>query len=76
MHVGNGSLGVGFVVEQNVSCATVGSKLTVERQVQVLNLAVLAKDLSKVVFVHVLGETFDNNLGASGLGRGTASATS
>jgi len=36
--------------------------LSVHWQIEVLNLAILAKDLAQVVFVDVLCEALDNNL--------------
>lgn len=65
MHVGNGGLRIRLMNEENVGGATIGTRLSVQRQVQVLDLAVLAKDLAQMLLLDIFGEALDYHLGAS-----------
>jgi hypothetical protein len=74
VHVGNGSFCIGFMHVENVCGTTVDSSQSAKRQIEILNLAILPKDLAEVVFIHILGETLDNDLGASRKWAGRAHA--
>lgn len=62
MHVRDGGLSVGLVEVEDVSCAAIHAGLFVDRKIEVVNVAVLAKDLAEVVLVNILGQPLDNNL--------------
>lgn len=64
MHMGNGLFGIGFVDVENVCCATVRIELTIHGQVEVSDVAILAKDFSKVVLVDILSQLLHDDLGA------------
>lgn len=63
MHVRGGRLGVLFVAIQNVGGAAVGVRHVADGQVEVDNVAELAKDFVEVVGVDVCREFFDDDLG-------------
>lgn len=64
MHVCNGRLGISFVGVEDVGCTAVGTGVFANGQIQIFNLAVFAKYLPKVIFVDILRQSLDNNLGA------------
>lgn len=65
VHICDCGLGVGFVDVEDIGSATIDARITADGEVQILDLAVLSKDFAKVVFVHILRQALDDNLGAS-----------
>lgn len=65
MHMGNGVFRIGFVDVEDVCSAAVCVELAVHGKVEVSDAAILAKDLSKVVLIDILGQLFHHDLGAS-----------
>lgn len=59
----------------NVSQALVRHELLVHRHLQLGNVAVRAKDLAQMAFVHVFGELLDHDLGAAWAGGAARAGT-
>jgi len=66
VHVRNGSFCISLMGVQDVGTAAVEASMFANGKIHILDLAVLTKDLTQVVLVHVLGEFLNDNLGASG----------
>lgn len=65
VHVTDGTLCIRWLRVQHVRDPPIRHEVLVHRHLQILNVAICAEDLAKVGGIDVLGELFNDDLGAA-----------